>query len=370
MLKKKKKSSFPKVSLASIVVFLLILSALFLLLKTSVENPEKSNQFEDTPYIQFTKEEYWGDEAKDMFPDITSPKYLRKTDADGILLSDDPVLITKHEGDYYAYPLNMMTYHHIVNDVIGGKPYAITYCILTNTSVVYDRIVDGQNLELGVLGSLFNGNLVIYDKETDSHWFQMTGESGMGELKGKRLNNASNISFTSWGKAREFPNIRVLAPVETMDFYRKRYHMYEGEGRVTLGMNSLTTKNKPINTRIDPMTKGYGITVGAKSMYFPFKLIQERGLINTKVGDYSLLVWHDGYLGSSRIFKRFVKDRLLTFEKEGESYLRDLETATLWNFDGEAVEGRLKGEKLETPYYVSSYWFSWAAFYPETEIFE
>jgi hypothetical protein len=118
-----------------------------------------------------------GGPPRDGIPSIDDPKFASAsevTDIDG----REPVIRFGVDDDVRAYPLRVLTWHEIANDVVGGTPVAVTYCPLCNAAIVFDRRVEGQVLEFGTTGKLRNSDLVMYDRQTESWWQQFTGESG------------------------------------------------------------------------------------------------------------------------------------------------------------------------------------------------
>lgn len=123
---------------------------------------------------------------RDGVPAIDNPKIvsLRETYNIG---DWEPVVAVSIGGERRAYPLQLLSWHEIVNDTVGGVPVAVTYSPLCNSIIVYDRRVDGQTLVFGATGRLRAANLIMYDKQTESWWQQYTGEAVIGGLAGKRL---------------------------------------------------------------------------------------------------------------------------------------------------------------------------------------
>ena len=126
-----------------------------------------------------------GGPPKDGIPSIDDPRFVPIDEAD--LPDIEPVIGFGIGDDMRAYPLRVMMWHEIVNDVVGGVPVAVTFCPLCNASMVFDRRVDGQVLDFGTTGKLRHSDLVMYDRQTESWWQQFLGEAIVGELTGKRL---------------------------------------------------------------------------------------------------------------------------------------------------------------------------------------
>jgi hypothetical protein len=126
-----------------------------------------------------------GGPPKDGIPSIDEPTFVPVAEAG--LPANEPVIGLAIEGDARAYPLRILIWHEIVNDVVGGAPVAVTFCPLCNTGIVFDRRLDGRVLEFGTTGKLRNSDLVMYDRTTESWWQQFLGEAIVGELTGRRL---------------------------------------------------------------------------------------------------------------------------------------------------------------------------------------
>lgn len=143
------------------------------------------------PHTDFSKhsvpfhEIFSGGPPKDGIPSIDDPAFVPVGEAD--LPGREPVIALTIGDDTRAYPLRILMWHEIVNDVVGGVPVAITFCPLCNTGIVFDRRLDGEVLTFGTTGKLRNSDLVMYDRTTESWWQQFVGEAIIGELTGKQL---------------------------------------------------------------------------------------------------------------------------------------------------------------------------------------
>jgi hypothetical protein len=91
------------------------------------------------------------------------------------------------DGDARAYPLQILTWHEIVNDTVGGLPLTVTFCPLCNTAIAFERTLDGRVLDFGTTGRLRFSNLLMYDRQTESWWQQAGGDAIAGELAGRTL---------------------------------------------------------------------------------------------------------------------------------------------------------------------------------------
>ncbi|MGE4609930.1 MAG: DUF3179 domain-containing protein [Paracoccaceae bacterium] len=151
-----------------------------------------------------------GGPGKDGIPALASIEVVFVSEVE--FSEREPVVTVKMDGVIpRAYPIRYLTWHEIANDELGGIPIAVTFCPLCNSALVFDRRLDGQVLEFGVSGKLRNSDMVMFDRQTDSWWQQLTGEGIVGEMTGKQLTPI--VSWTeSLGEFRERnPNGEVMA---------------------------------------------------------------------------------------------------------------------------------------------------------------
>ena len=127
-----------------------------------------------------------GGPPKDGIPSIDDPRFVPVSEVQGIA-ETEPVLGITVNGESRAYPLRILTWHEIVNDVGGGVPVTVTFCPLCNSGIVFDRRIAGRVLDFGTTGKLRKSDLVMYDRQTESWWQQFLGEAIVGEMTGQRL---------------------------------------------------------------------------------------------------------------------------------------------------------------------------------------
>ena len=146
---------------------------------------------------------------RDAIPSIDDPTFGRGYVGE----DDDEVIVVDNASPARAYPVRILSYHEIVNDAVGGRPIAVTWCPICWSAAVYDRTVDGRTLTFGTSGKLADDALVMYDRETGTEWQQTTGRAIAGELGGERLRTLA-APITTWERfAAEYPDGVVLQPV-------------------------------------------------------------------------------------------------------------------------------------------------------------
>ena len=153
----------------------------------------------------------FGGPPRDGIPSIDAPKFISPAEAEAWLADNEPVIALEIDGDARAYPLQILIWHEIVNDVVGDVPVIVTFCPLCNATIVFDRRLDGTIYEFGASGLLRNSDLVMYDRTTESLWQQFTGEGIVGDLAGAQLTflPSSIVSFADFRAA--YPGGVVLS---------------------------------------------------------------------------------------------------------------------------------------------------------------
>lgn len=152
-----------------------------------------------------------GGPPKDGIPPIDDPVFEPASQITTIA-PNEPVIVFPLEGESRAYPLQVMTWHEIVNDMVDGRPVAVTYCPLCNAAIVFDRRVEGTVLSFGTTGKLRHSDLIMYDRSTESWWQQFSGEAIVGSYTGTKLDMLPSrlVSFETF--LADNPEGPVLVP--------------------------------------------------------------------------------------------------------------------------------------------------------------
>jgi len=179
-----------------------------------------------------------GGPPKDGIPAVDAPRFERlaggnATGSIAALGDTEPVIALSIGEDARAYPLRVLIWHEIANDIVGGTPVVVTYCPLCNAALVFERVVDGRVLDFGTTGKLRNSDLVMYDRQTESWWQQFTGEAIVGAMTGRRLRLISS-RLESFDRFRHrFPQGKVLIPNDpnARNYGRNPYVGYDATGQ-------------------------------------------------------------------------------------------------------------------------------------------
>ncbi|MCA1778360.1 MAG: DUF3179 domain-containing protein, partial [Xanthomonadaceae bacterium] len=241
--------------ISAVAVRIVVLSLLGWLLLGQVSGRERSLEAE-FPKTDFSKSVVAFDEIRsggpprDGIPSLDSPRFIAARQADW-LHPDEPVIVVRVKDHARAYPIQILIWHEIVNDVIDGKPLSITFCPLCNASLVFEREFEGEVLDFGTTGRLRKSDMVMYDRQTETWWQQFTGEGLIGKYAGKSLVEYPSSIVRFGDFAEDSPDGRVLS---RRTGFNRRYgeNPYRGYDRID---QSPFLFDDPVDPRLPPMER-------------------------------------------------------------------------------------------------------------------
>lgn len=344
---------------------------------------ETSSAPEFPPPLVDPQEIISGGPPPDGIPPIEEPVFLPVVNALERLDPAEAVVALEIDGDARAYPAQVMIWHEIVNDTVGGIPVSVTYCPLCNSAVTYRREIRGVETTFGTSGRLFSSALVMYDRATESLWTHFDGKAVVGLLAGEKLDPIPS-PLMAWGDfAAAYPTGRVLDPDATgfnRQYGRNPYVGYDNEGTEPFLFTGITDPRATSKLRV------VGVATDNAASAFSLDLVSggEAKATNTSVGDTEIVIlWKAGQatalesdridggrdVGSAAVFIPVVDGDTLTLTAEGDEFI-DAETGSTWNVAGEAVGGPLAGTRLEQINHLDTFWFAWATYQPGTVLVE
>ena len=265
-----------------------------------------------------------GGPPRDGIPALTDPEFILAEDAHG-LNGDDRVLGVHRNGVAKAYPLGIMNYHEVVNDLFGHEPIAVTYCPLCSTGIAFRAgEPDGSRRLFGVSGLLYNSDVLLYDQQTESLWSQIAAQAITGPRRGETLETIPAAN-TTWGAWRaEHPGSLVLSrnTQHARNYDRDPYAAYAEDEALMF----------PVRFRVHgkhPKALVLGVRMGEVARAYPLSAFPEMGRYRV-----------EDELGGNAI--------------------------TL-HIDAEAQTGRVFDACDEELTSLIAYWFAWFTFHPETE---
>ena len=321
-----------------------------------------------------------GGPPKDGIPAIDAPKFISVGSANTWLKPNEPVIFFQVGNDARVYPIQILIWHEIVNDTVGGVPVAITFCPLCNTAIAFERTVNGRVLEFGTTGRLRYCNLVMYDRQTESWWQQAIGQAIVGQLTGTKLipQPAAIIAWSTFTAAH--PDGRVLSRDTSYD---RAYGQNPYRGYDDVNQSPFLYSGPPTPGVLRPMARVLIVILNGEPVAYPFDILKKVHVVNDTVGKTDVVVlWTPGTaspldadsvasgqdIGSATVFKRTLGDQHLTFIYDG-AHIVDKETGSVWDILGRTTSGQLAGKTLTPVVGINSFWFAWAAYQPNTRAY-
>lgn len=315
----------------------------------------------------------------DGIPPIDTPKFVPLTAANAWLHDREPVVVVQRHGVAKAYPLQILIWHEIVNDTIGDEPTAVTFCPLCNSALAFQRNLDGQILDFGTTGRLRHSDLVMWDRQTESWWQQLTGEAIIGTLAGKQLAAvpASMVSYAAFKQT--FPDGVVLSKDTG---FRRDYgcNLYRGYDDID---SSPFLFSGPRDARLPPMERVVAVTLDGIDKAYPYRVLAEKRVVYDTVGNQTIVVLYRagtasaldaGSIAQSRdvgatgVFLPQLDGRSVILVVQGDAFM-DRETQSRWNVLGKAIAGPLAGRHLSPMLHGNHFAFAWFVFKPQTQIY-
>ncbi len=297
---------------------------ILLLQTTGVAWGVERNGFDLSDALVPVAEIHGGGPAKDGIPALDHPAFIA-ADQVGFLKAEDRVLGLKRHGVAKAYPIAILNWHEVINDRFAAEPVVITFCPLCGTGMGFLATIDGRALDFGVSGLLYNSDVLLYDRQTQSLWSQLMTTAITGSMKGRQL-TALPVMHTAWADwRRRHPQTLVLSPDtgHPRDYGRDPYAGYAQSEQV---MFPLRFNNR----RLHPKESVIGVERDGRFKAYPFSALEKSGTsFSDRIGDYPVRIDYNAAHRSGRVFDA-------------------------------------SGQEIPS---VIGFWFAWFAFHPQTEVY-
>lgn len=306
-----------------------------------------------------------GGPGKDGIPALTNPN-LTDINSISYLNDNDLVIIVKEGEEVRIYPHPILDWHEIINDKIGNRSFALTYCPLTGSGISWNRIIDGVETTFGVSGLLYNTNLIPYDRLTNSNWSQMKMQSVNGKLI-STLAKTFPIIETSWLTARTlYQNSRV---VSTNTGHSRNYGQYP-YGNYRTNHSSLIFPVNNTDNRLNAKERVLGVFNNSLQKAYRILDFQEPSVFIDEFGGTRFLVYGDNKNNLITAFELNNSFLEKTFKKSSLSlpFIIEDDSGNHYDIFGKSRESGKPN--LITAKSFIAYWFAWAAFYPNTELYK
>ena len=306
------------------VLYVLALAVGWPLLINAVNSARSDNGFDLSDSLIPADEIHHGGPTRDGIPALDNPTFIASDKAD-FMKPDDRVLGIELNGQRRAYPVLILNHHEIVNDHIGRDGVVITYCPLCGTGMAFSSLVDGELRRFGVSGLLYNSDVLLYDRESESLWSQLKRQAISGPLKGYRLTSIP-MQHTTWADWQQGGPGLVLSKDtgHSRDYSRSPYGSYDDDEAIYFPVNARSARYHP---------KERVLGIGIEDVYraYPFsELAQVDSPLRDVIDGKEIEIRFDAATRSGRIFDS-------------------------------------SGQELTS---VNSFWFAWYAFHPETTVYK
>ncbi len=279
--------------------------------------------------------------------------------ADNAIDNNKLVLGVEINGEAKAYPIQLIGYHHQVRDTVGGQPIMVTYCTVCRTGRVFDPLVEGKPETFRLVG-MDHFNAMFEDASTKSWWRQVSGEAIAGPLKGKKLQviPSQQMSLSAW--VRKHQATLVMQPDPS---FKKEYDdlaMFDN-GTIKSGLEKRDSASWQFKSWV------VGINAGKEAKAYDWNMLVSRRLIQDSLPGLPLLIALEQDSSSFHAWNRTVQGKSLNFETTSNTdVLKDVNTGSLWDMNGNCIEGSMKGERLQPIQASQEFWHSWRTFHPYT----
>ncbi|MBI3020687.1 MAG: DUF3179 domain-containing protein [Candidatus Omnitrophica bacterium] len=265
-----------------------------------------------------------GGPPKDGIPALTNPQVV-SGEAATYLRADDRVLGVAMGDQARAYPIRILNWHEVVNDRLDGAPVVVTYCPLCGTGMVFRAERRGQRVFFGVSGLLYNSDVLLYDRETESLWSQLKMEAVAGPRLGENLEwlPAQHTTWQAWRTAYPHTDVLSLNTGYDRDYGRDPYAGYATNSRLMFPVRHQ-------DPRLAPKEWVAGVLIDGQPNAYPLKRLSSGRVLEDQIGGQTLHVLYDANARSVQV--------------------TDANTSPV-------------------PV-VQAYWFAWSAFYPSTGLYE
>ncbi len=304
----------------------------------------------------------WGGVKKDGIPALVNPALIAPGSAD-YLTPDELIFGIAINGDVRAYPLRILDWHEMFNDVVGGVPVALAYCTLCGSGILYETTVDGreQPFEFGSSGFLYRSNKLMYDRATNSLWNQFTGEPVVGKLVGSRIVLKTRpVAITTWANwLAKHPDTKVLS-LDTG--FTRDYTPGRPYGDYFASPDTMFPARLN-DTRLAAKDYVFALRGEAAEKAWALSLFDGGAVINDKAGDAPVVLIGDAATRTVRAYasggRRFTaaEDNPAIVQADGGD----------WRITEDALIPEA-GEPLPRLAGHIAFWFAWQNFKPQAEV--
>lgn len=343
--------------------FILLFSILAFVSCDTVDSNEPANVSGD--WLIPENQVFDGGPGKDGIPALTDPE-VASISSISYLDDSDLVLIFKKDDEVRIYPHPILDWHEIINDKINGTPIAITYCPLTGSGIAWNRIIDGEETTFGVSGLLYNSNLIPYDRKTGSNWSQMKIQSINGPLISSNIKTYPLVE-SSWRTAKSsFPDAQV---VTTNTGFSRNYNDYP-YGDYRRNHSSLIFPTSGDDNRVNAKERILGVFENDNTKAYKISDFGDGKTLIDNIGNDRFLIYGNSNKNIIVAFNiaNIPTSTEFSISSGNDQFILSDNNGNLYDVFGNSNNSG--NSNLESAKSFVAYWFAWAAFYPDTELYE
>lgn len=307
-----------------------------------------------------------GRELAAELPPLENPEHRPVAKATH-MRDEDLVLGVIVSGQARAYPWWIVKNYHVVNDTIGGTPIAIAFCEQCSGGAAFRRQHKGRTLFLDVAG-VYNGTIILKDRETGTLWAPFSGRALEGPLAGQKLDRFPLV-FTHWDDwIARHPDTDVVWASPSA---RSGHGSWYTAGKWGI-VNEMGLTMESWDSRLPENVLVYGIANGESAKAYPLSYLRaHKGVVNDAVGSMPVVVAARGITEAAG-FERALKGRVLTFRPTSDpvGVMTDAETGSFWSLEGEAIGGPERGARLKPLDGYTVEWHVWSAYNPRADVLD
>jgi hypothetical protein len=301
------------------------------------------------------EEVVWGGVKKDGIPALTNPKHIAPAVAT-YLDNDELVFGIEIEGDARAYPLRILDWHEMLNDVVGGVPVTLAYCTLCGSGILYDARVPGHDepFVFGSSGLIYRSNKLMYDQATHSLWHQFTGRPVVGPLTGSGIElEVLPVTITTWREWQaQHPDTKVLS-LDTG--HERNYTLGEPYGEYFASDELMYPMLVP-DKRLAPKDYVFALRVDGHEQAWSLADFAGGRVINATVGDLPVVLIGDAATRTVRAYE--AGSRKFAPGSDKAALVADGQS---WRIEEDALVAPDGTRLARLPGHIA-YWFAWQSF--------
>ncbi len=269
----------------------------------------------------------------------------------------------------YAYPFKILNFHEIVNETLADEPLLISFCPLCNSAIVYSRIIGGEELVFGNTSALHESDMVMYDTETGSYWFQAGGEAILGELTTSTLTAVPSI-VTTWDEWKaQYPDTLILSRPNTGVDYSQdvfaRYSAFVNQGNFAFPVSESVSSD----TRLRLAENVLVVDIEDESVAFPLVRLNNVAVNTTVGGEVVVVLTKDDSVSAIAFSAQLSEDVVVELEYVDGQW-RDTMSDTVFDYSGRAIGGEYEGQTLTQLPTRFMFWFSAVSTTPDIVVYE